>query len=167
MKVGVLLPSRFEDPGDFLADARAMEAAGADSVWLEEGDGYDPMLALAAIAAVTGQIRLGLILPRDSPSPARGGGSGRGLETLQHLSRQRVITLVPSPSGGGQGGGFSGTERWRRVEVPADREAWARTLEQAQPDFDGVLVQLDPRLLDILRHPEDAIDRSDLMLAQG
>ena len=179
MKVGVLRPSRFEDPGEFLADARAMEAAGADSIWLEEGDGYDAMLALAAIAAVTGQLRLGLILPHGSPSP----GVATGFETLQHLSRQRVITLVssgaspsplagpagssPSPSGGGHGGGFSGTERWRRVEVPADREAWARTLKEAQPDFDGVLVPLDPRLLDILRHPEDAIDRSDLMLAQG
>jgi alkanesulfonate monooxygenase SsuD/methylene tetrahydromethanopterin reductase-like flavin-dependent oxidoreductase (luciferase family) len=168
MKVGVLLPSRFEDPGDFLADARAMEAAGADSVWLEEGDGYDPMLALAAIAAVTGQLRLGLILPDGSPSL-----SARGLETLRHLSRQRVITVVanavtsPSPSGGGQGGGLSGVERWRRVEVPADREAWAQTLKQADPDFDGVLVPMDPRLLDILRHPEDAIDRPDLQLAQG
>ena len=148
MKVGVLLPSRFEDAGDFLADARAMEAAGADSIWLEEGDGYDAMLALAAIAAVTGQLRLGLIVPEGSPSLSR-----RGLETLQLLSRQRVIT--------------GGNERWRRVEVPADREAWARTLELAQTNFDGVLVPMDPRLLDILRHPEDAIDRSDLQLAQG
>jgi hypothetical protein len=113
------------------------------------------MLALAAIAAVTGQLRLGLI--RGS-TPRPNVELDRRMETLQHLSRQRVITL---------GGEFSGTERWRRVEVPADREAWARTLEQAHPDFDGVLVQLDPRLLDILRHPEDAIDRSDLMLAQG
>jgi hypothetical protein len=155
MKVGVLLPSRFEDPGEFLADARAMEAAGADSIWLEEGDGYDPMLALAAIAAVTGQLRLGLIR---SSTPRPNVELDRRMETLQHLSRQRVITL---------GGEFLGTERWRRVEVPADREAWARTLQQAQPDFDGVIVPLDPRLLDILRHPEDAIDRSDLMLAQG
>ena len=157
MKVGVLLPSRFEDPGEFLADARAMEAAGADSIWLEDGDGYDPMLALAAIAAVTGKLRLGLILP-DSPSPARGGGSGRGLNTLQHLSRQRVISTPSSlPLSG-----------WRRVEVPADREAWAATLERARQDgVEGVLVPLDPRLLDILRHPEDAIDRSDLILAQG
>jgi alkanesulfonate monooxygenase SsuD/methylene tetrahydromethanopterin reductase-like flavin-dependent oxidoreductase (luciferase family) len=167
MKVGVLLPSRFEDPGEFLADARAMEAAGADSIWMEEGDAYDPMLALAAIAAITGSLRLGLILPKDSPSPAT-GALDRGFETLQRLSRNRAITLSPSPArGGGQGGGFSGAERWRRVEVPADREAWAKTLEQAHPDFDGVIVPLDPRLLDILRHPEDAIDRSDLQLAQG
>jgi Luciferase-like monooxygenase len=142
MKVGVLFPSGFADPGEFLADARAMEAAGVDSVWMEDGDGLEPMLALAAIAAVTSQLRLGLF----------GGGSGRGLDTLQHLSRQRVIT---------------DDQRWRRVEVPADREAWAKTLEQSQPDVDGVLVPMDPRLLDILRNPDEAIDRSDLMLAQG
>jgi hypothetical protein len=40
-------------------------------------------------------------------------------------------------------------------------------LEQARADFDGVLVPMDPRLLDILRNPESAIDRSDLLLAQG
>ena len=160
MKIGVLLPSRFEDPGEFLADARAMEAAGADSVWLEEGDGYDPMLALAACAAVTGKLRLGLIVP-DSPSPS-GGESARGFETLQHLSRLRAVVGVS------QGRTIvSGTEKWRRVEVPPDRDAWARTLEQARTDFDGVLVPMDPRLLDILRNPEDAIDRSDLLLAQG
>jgi hypothetical protein len=164
MKVGVLLPSRFEDPGEFIADGRAMEAAGVDSVWMEDDGGHDPLLALAAIAAVTGQLRLGLIL---GSMPLPNAPLDRRMETLQHLSRQRVITLVPSPSGGGQGGGFSGTERWRRIEVPVDREAWAKTLEQAAADADGVIVPLDPRLLDILRHPEDAIDRSDLQLAQG
>jgi hypothetical protein len=150
MKVGVLLPSRFEDPGDFLADARAMEAAGVDSVWMEDGDGLDPMLALAAIAAVTSEIRLGLITPHP-PAPS-GRGSGRGLETLQRLSRDRLIT---------------DSRRWRRVEVPADREAWAKTLEQDHSDVEGVLVPMDPRLLDILRHPDEPIDRSDLQLAQG
>jgi alkanesulfonate monooxygenase SsuD/methylene tetrahydromethanopterin reductase-like flavin-dependent oxidoreductase (luciferase family) len=160
MKVGVLLPSRFEDPGEFLADARAMEAAGADSIWLEEGDGYDPMLALAALAAVTGKLRLGLI--RGS-NPRPNVELDRRMETLQHLSRQRVITLLAV----GRGEGLSGAERWRRVVVPADRDGWAKTLEQAEADFDGVIVPLDPRLLDILRNPEDAIDRSDLLLAQG
>jgi alkanesulfonate monooxygenase SsuD/methylene tetrahydromethanopterin reductase-like flavin-dependent oxidoreductase (luciferase family) len=148
MKVGVLLPSRFEDPGEFLADARAMEAAGADSVWIEDGEGYDPLLILAAIAAVSGQIRLGLI--RNS-TPRPNVELDRRMETLQHLSRQRVIT---------------DTQRWRRVEVPADRAAWAKTLEQTA-DVDGVIVPMDARLLDILRHPDEAIDRSDLLLAQG
>jgi hypothetical protein len=147
-----------------------MEAAGVDSVWIEDDGGHDPMLALAAIAAVTGQLRLGLIL---GSTPLPNIALDRRMETLQHLSRQRVITLVstnasPSPlAGEGRGGGFSGSERWRRVEVPADREAWAKTLEQAQLDATGIIVPLDPRLLDILRHPEDAIERSDLQLAQG
>jgi alkanesulfonate monooxygenase SsuD/methylene tetrahydromethanopterin reductase-like flavin-dependent oxidoreductase (luciferase family) len=150
MKIGVLFPSRIEDPGEFLADARAMEAAGADSVWLEEtNDGLDPMLALAAIAAVTSELRLGLIIPPDSTTSV---GHDRRVETLQELSRQRVI---------------SSGKRWRRVEVPADRAAWARTLTETGDHLDGVIVPMDARLLDILRHPEDAIDRSDLALAQG
>src|SRR5438552_9234149 len=66
MKVGVLLPSRFEDPGEFISDARAMEAAGVDSVWMEDDGGHDPLLALAAIAAVTGQLCFGLILANSS-----------------------------------------------------------------------------------------------------
>ena len=160
MKVGVLLPSRFEDPGEFLADARAMEAAGVDSVWMEDDGGHDPLLALAAIAAVTGQLCVGLILPNSSS--AFESVSWRGFETLQHLSRRRGMVGVS------QGDKIvSPQTEWRRVEVPADREAWAMTLEQAGPEVGGVLVPMDPRLLDILRHPEDAIDRSDLQLAQG
>src|SRR5216117_2570823 len=170
MKVGVLFPSRFEDPGDFLADARAMETAGVDSVWLHDhDDGLDPLLMLAAIAAVTSQLRLGLIAQSPSPhagasqakspSPLVGEGRGGGFDqrriaTLQQLSRNRIVE--------------SSTERWQRVEVPSDRDAWAAALERAERDgAHGVLVRFDPRLLDILRHPDDAIDRSDLILAQG
>src|SRR5438552_12549148 len=158
MKVGVVFPSRFEEPGEFLADARAMETAGVDSIWLQEqDDGLDPLLMLAAIAAVTSRLRLGLI--PESPSPlvgeGRGGGSDqRQIATLQQLSRNRIVE--------------ASTESWHRVEVPADRDAWASTLERAQQEgAHGVLVPSDPRLLDILRHPDDAIDRSDLILAQG
>ena len=158
MKVGVIFPSRFEDPGEFLADARAMETAGVDSIWLQDQyDGLDPLLMLAAIAAVTSRLRLGLIT--ESPSPAGGGGQGGGFDqrqisTLQQLSRNRLVE--------------ASTESWQRVEVPADRDVWASTLERAQQEgAHGVLVPSDPRLLDILRHPDDAIDRSDLILAQG
>src|SRR2546426_11871897 len=161
MKVGVLFPSRFEDPGEFLADARAMETAGADSVWLQdEDDGPDPLLMLAAIAAVTSRLRLGLMSQFPSPLAGEGQGGGsnqRRIATLQLLSRNRVVVLEsPSPArGGGQGGGSS--KDWQRVEVPADRDRWASTLEQAQKDGAyGVLVPFDPRLLDILRHPDDA-----------
>src|SRR5437588_7658198 len=138
MKIGVLLPSRFEDPGEFLADARAMEAAGADSVWMADlSDGLDPMLALAAIAAVTSQLRLGVIEVSASreqiPSPlvgeGQGGGSARRTETLQQLSRQRLISPV---------------ELLRRVEVPSAREAWAKPLRQTSAELYTVSFQLDP-----------------------
>jgi hypothetical protein len=150
MNVGVLFPSRFKDPGEFLADARAMEAAGVDSVWIEEtDDGLDPMLMLAAIAAVADRIRLGFIA---SATAEPGVERRRALETLQALSRQR---LVPE------------SERWRHVNAPLDRDAWADRLREAEGQADGVLVAMNPRLLDILRHPEDTIDRQDLVLAQG
>ncbi len=160
MKVGVLFPSRFEDPGEFIADGRAMEAAGVDSVWMEDDGGHDPIVTLAAIAAVTGRLCLGLILPNSSS--AFETVSWKGFETLQHLSRHRGMVGVSQDSKI-----VRPTEEWLRVDVPADREAWAKTLEQAQASFDGVIVPMDPRLLDILRHPEDAIDRPDLQLAQG
>lgn len=143
MKVGVLFPSRFDDPGDFLADARAMEAAGVDSVWLENDGGLDPIVILAAIAAVTSELRLGLVHP---PAPSE------ALDTLQRLSRNRVV---------------KSTEGWRRVKVPLDRDDWSLILQDAERDGLGVLVTMGPGLLDLLRHPQDAIDRTDLLLAQG
>src|SRR5205823_12238751 len=102
------------------------------------------------------RLRLGLIPESPSPlagevqdkfpSPAGGGGQGGGfderrLATLQLLSRNRVIE--------------SSTESWQRVDVPSDRDAWAATLERAERGgAHGVLVPFDPRLLDILRHPD-------------
>src|SRR5256885_9070270 len=136
MNVGVLFASRFKDPGEFLADARAMEAAGVDSVWIEEGgEGFDPMLMLAAIAAVTDRIRLGFIA---SPTAEPGAERRRALETLQELSRQR---LVPE------------SQRWRRVKAPLHRDAWANMLREAEGQADGVLVAMNPRLSVILRNP--------------
>jgi alkanesulfonate monooxygenase SsuD/methylene tetrahydromethanopterin reductase-like flavin-dependent oxidoreductase (luciferase family) len=160
MKIGVLFPSQFEEPGEFYADARAMEAAGVDSVWMEDdGVGLDPLLALAAIGASAHQLRLGFIR---SSSSVGNPEYERRILTLQRLTRQRTVVGVAESASiiGGQ-------ERWRRVEVPADREAWAQIVERSEPETDGVLVPMDPRLLDILRHPEEAIDRPDLQLAQG
>ena len=126
-----------------------MEAAGVDSVWLQDdAEGFDPLLILAAVAAVTGQVRLGLMSASGSPSPI---GDERRVETLQHLSRDRLIRDA---------------EPWQHVSAPVDREEWARILEGAA-EAAGVIVPMDPRLLDILRHPDDVIDRSDLILAQG
>ncbi len=160
MKVGVLFPSRFEDPGEFLADARAMEAAGVDSVWIEDdGAGLDPLLTLAAIATVAHEVRLALIR---SSSAGSSGEDQRRIETLQRLSRQRAIVGVIDGTQVTSAG-----ERWQRVEAPADGAAWAKILAQAEGHVDGVIVPLSPRLLDMLRHPDETIDRPDLQLAQG
>src|SRR5438874_9438476 len=89
MKVGVVFPSRFEDPGEFLADARAMETAGIDSIWLQDqDDGFDPLLMLTAIAAVTSQLRLGLTVQSPSKDEAT---DQRRMATLQQLSRNRIV----------------------------------------------------------------------------
>src|SRR5205814_8693715 len=45
------------DAGELFADARAVESAGADSLWFDAADG-DPYVALAALAAVTWRARL-------------------------------------------------------------------------------------------------------------
>jgi hypothetical protein len=93
LKIGVLLPSSFEDVGDFLADARALDAAGADSLWID-GDGHEPWLVLAAIASVTGRARL--VAP---VSAAREGASLEGdVRTLDRLSRGRLVLRVDGPS---------------------------------------------------------------------
>lgn len=159
-KVGVVLPGSFTDAGAFLADARALEAAGVDSIWIQtSGLSLDPWLLLAAAAAVTSRVRLGVLLV----DAGRIGRGGRQLETLNWLSRSRALW---------------GVTRGREVQVakqpnepaepwfmlPAgDREA----LASARDTETSVLVPMSPGLLDLLRRPDQADDRSDLVLSQG
>jgi len=91
LKIGVRLPRRFEDTGDYLADARALDAAGVDSLWLG-GDGYEPWLLLASIAAVTGRARLvAPVTALDGRVPA---AFDTRVATLAHLSRRRSLLNV-------------------------------------------------------------------------
>lgn len=91
LKIGVLLPCRFDDTGDYLADARALDSAGVDSLWLDDG-GYEPWLVLAALATVTGQTRL------VAPLTAADGGAATALDarmkTLVQLSRGRTVFSI-------------------------------------------------------------------------
>jgi len=91
LKIGVRLPRQFEDAGEYLADARALDAAGVDSLWLDDA-GYEPWLLLAGIASVTGRARL------VAPIPAADGLGPAALrtrvETLDRLSRGRVALAV-------------------------------------------------------------------------
>jgi hypothetical protein len=91
MKIGVLLSARFSDSGDYLADARALDAAGVDSVWLLD-DGFDRWLVLAAIAAVTGRARLAVsVSARDADAS---DALARRMATLDRLSRGRLLTTI-------------------------------------------------------------------------
>ena len=95
MKIGVRLPSRFTDAGDYLADVRALDAIGVNSLWLPD-DGFDPWLMLAGIATVTGRTRLAVsVSARDDEAS---DGLARRMATLDRLSRGRVLTIVAPAS---------------------------------------------------------------------
>ena len=91
LKIGVRLPRQFEDSGDYLADARAIESAGADSLWLDD-EGYDPWLLLAGMATVTSRIRL--IVPVSSAERRAPQDLGVRVATLSRLSRGRMALAV-------------------------------------------------------------------------
>jgi len=132
------MPADFGDPAEFLADVRALEAAGADTIELEGGDDA----VLGAMAAVTHRVRLR-------------AGAPASADVLQKLSRGRVVHGTPEG------------ESWARVAMPADRESWATMLrEQEAAGVDGVIVAWDARLVDLLRNP-DPDDRSDLLMSTG
>jgi alkanesulfonate monooxygenase SsuD/methylene tetrahydromethanopterin reductase-like flavin-dependent oxidoreductase (luciferase family) len=161
MKVGILFPTAFADPGEYLADARAYEAAGADCLWIEAGPQADALTVLAALAAVTGRVGLGVAA--GSPVAAAALEREERLATLQQLARGRVRIGVA-----GQDAVVDHGERWLRIEVPADRASWQASLESAARDgAAAVLVSAQPRLVDLLRHPEEETDRSDLLISTG
>jgi hypothetical protein len=138
-KIGVRLPASFTSAGEFIADAQALEAAGADVLLLGEGD-LDRRLLLAALAGVTTRVSL------HSPGPSD--------RTLEALARGRLQASL---------------EGWSEVPFPADKAAWRATLaEHDGKGSVGVIIAMDARLLDLLRNPDQEDDRSaDLQLAQG
>ena len=141
MKVAVIMPSSIADAGDYLANARALDAAGAEMIAVD-GDAEQQWLILAAIAAVTTRVRL------RAPS-------GQRIELLDRLSRGRA--LAHDPAG----------ERWVAIPLPADRASWAAALrEHEQAGATGVVVPWDERLIDLLRNSEPE-DRSDLLMSTG
>jgi len=84
------LPAYFDDVGEYLADATALESAGADTIWLDDS-ALDPWVVLGGIAAVTHRVGLGCMLagafPSSSLAPA--------VAALHKLSRGRIVVAVP------------------------------------------------------------------------
>jgi len=141
MKVAVILPASIGDAGDYLANARALEAAGAEMIGVD-GDPELQWMVLAAIAAVTARVKL------RAPSEQR-------VDVLDRLSRGRALANEPAD------------ERWVPIALPADRASWAAMLQDhEQAGATGVVVAWDERLIDLLRNPEPE-DRSDLLMSTG
>jgi hypothetical protein len=175
------------DLGEWLADGTAFEAAGADALCVDfaREPQLDPLALTAALAAVTFRSLLVTSLPSaEEPAVAR------TLGTIEQLSHGRLRILADAiPSGGladiasrlGVFRRISGdpevvehmrepdeAQRWVCVPSPDSRAAWRQALhDAAESGSEGLLVSAGPRLLDILRNPDDQGDRRDLQLAQG
>jgi hypothetical protein len=213
LKIGVRLPCPVDDIGEHLADVRALEAAGVDSIWLDRRggptSGQDPWMVLAAAAVITGRVRLGTSLV---PADLRAADVlSQRLVTLQHLSRGRgmvrmefaspsepveeCIALVRRACGDGlpvlldavdemrngsqaafqrvlavrqRQGATTPPELWAEVAEPDSRASWKEVRRACEEKgATGVIVPFGPRLLDLLRRPDEEDDRSDLFVAQG
>lgn len=197
VKVGILLNRRPQDLGEWLADAAAFEAAGADALVVDFAPEteLDAFAVAAALAAVTFRSLLVTAAPAGAgeqrptsgwPSPAL----SRMLSTLERLSHGRLRILADTegfdgPAGLGSGAGVfrriatdppafehvqapDEPERWIGSAAPDSRASWRATLDEAaRLGARGLVVPADPRLLDMLRNPGDPGDRRDLQLAQG
>jgi len=59
-------------------------------------------------------------------------------------------------------------ELWAALKMPDDRETWRRVRrDYEEAGATGIIMPLDPRLLDLLRNGDEEEDRSDLNLSQG
>jgi hypothetical protein len=189
VKVGVLLPRQLDELGEWLADAAAFDAAGADALWVDPAaeSKLDPLALLAGLAALTSRSLLVAALPAaDRPLEAL----ARTVATIRRLSRDRLALLadaerleelaavapgfeafrrLPEEPGAFERARLGDeAERWVQIPSPEGRAAWRAALADAvERGAGGLLVPAGPRLLDLLRNPDDPGDRQDLHLAQG
>src|SRR5262245_47174317 len=89
-RIGVKLAPRVDQIGEFLADAKALDAAGVAALWVD-GD-EDPWMLLAAAAVVTATMRL--VAPCSAAEVDAPDRLARRVATLQHLARNRVVLGV-------------------------------------------------------------------------
>jgi alkanesulfonate monooxygenase SsuD/methylene tetrahydromethanopterin reductase-like flavin-dependent oxidoreductase (luciferase family) len=158
MKIGAEL-SLGGDVGELFADARALEGAGVDSLWVLARDDQDPWTLAAALAATTWRARLVVVGAVDRPDSRA---------TLDRLSRGRLVigertgdaVNVPDAEGVPQ--------RWALSAMPASRAEW-KTLraDREAEGFAGIVLPNGPRLMDLVRNPDVEDDRPDLKLAFG
>lgn len=143
LRIGVKLPTWFGSAGEFLADAQAYEAAGADSIWLDDelfqpslagggepadhGPGLDCLVLLAALSAVTSRVRLGtaaLVASRRPPALL-----AQAVTTVEHLSRGRLVVGIDV--------GGTGWEPARDVSAQQPRSELEELLELLRRIWSG------------------------------
>ena len=158
MKIGAELRLAGE-VGELFADARALEAAGVDSLWVLARDDQEPWTLAAAIAATTWRARLVVVGAVERPETRT---------TLDRISRSRLVigerageaVAIPDAEGN--------SERWVLSAIPASRAEWKSIrVERAAQGFAGIVLPNDPRLMDLVRNPDVEDDRPDLKLAFG
>ena len=90
LRVGVKLPAATGRIGDYVAEVSALEAAGADAIWLDATTppSHEPWILLGTISAVTHRVRLGAMV--DSGSDWR-----PAVDSLTRLRGGRVVVGVP------------------------------------------------------------------------
>ena len=158
MKIGVELRLGGET-GELFADARALESAGAESVWVLGRDGQDPWILAAALAATTWRPRIVVVDAAERPG-ARA--------TLTALSRGRLVLGERNAEAIVLTDAEGAPERWSLCELPLARAEWkALRADREERGFVGIVLPNDPRLLDLLRNPDQEDDRQDLKLAFG
>jgi len=188
VRVAVRLPSVIADVGEYLADVTALEAAAADTIWVDDR-GLDPWVVLGALAAVTHRVGLGCLLT--TMSEVSNSGLRACAAAVQTLSRGRMVVGLPErgvptdhvaalrASGARifvldaeraremDGDPNAGNEVWDIVTIPPDRDAWTSTLSSCESaGATGVIVPWDARLIDLLRNTEPD-DRTDLLISTG
>ena len=131
LRIGVVIPGEVGHPGELLADARALETAGAETLWLDIG-AQDPWMLAAALSTVTSRARLGLELA----SPEDGATWAARARTLQRLTRGRAVLRADA-------GGLEAVvelahalDGCRVFGQTDDEDEWARVARVA----DGLLV---------------------------
>ncbi len=120
----------------------------------------DPIALTAALSTVTA--RSLIVATFSEPAAAV------ALETIGRLSRGRLRTVSDPDEDSDWDFELDDASRWAATTFPDDRAAWRTTLDEAAAGgIGGLLIPADPRLLDLLRNPDDHGDRRDLQLAVG
>jgi alkanesulfonate monooxygenase SsuD/methylene tetrahydromethanopterin reductase-like flavin-dependent oxidoreductase (luciferase family) len=129
-RIAVELPAELTTPGEFLADVRAYEVAGAEAIWLGPAS-LEPLTLLAAAAAVTYRVHVGAWVPAgwpDAPLTAV-------VRTVERLSPDRLALAVEAEA-------LAGTLRGAGCGRVLMAGSSAAAVESAVRLADGIVCQL-------------------------